>query len=129
MFGAAGILETFLLGLEMIRPEEVKKQASKASKTRTSNETKYRDVHKDRNEDEIEQVRIPAENHRDSEKLRNIDGPWGIKVRVKGQGRWSGEVWGVHIGSVIRPLSRITAHTRAPTPPDKYVPLYKLHSL
>ena len=35
----------------------------------------------------MEQVRIPAENHRDSEKLRNSDGPWGIKVRVKGQGQ------------------------------------------
>lgn len=28
----------------------------------------------------MEQVRIPAENHWDSETLRNTDGPWGIKV-------------------------------------------------
>ena len=35
-----------------------------------------------------------------------------------------GEVWGVHIGSCDKaPLSRITAHTRTLTPPDKYVPL------
>ena len=53
-----------------------------------------------RDEQEMEQVRIPAENHWDSETLRNIDGPWGIKVRVKGQGsqqswgKWSGTKFG-----------------------------------
>ena len=34
----------------------------------------------------MEQVKIPVENHWDFETLRNTDGPWGIKVRVKGQG-------------------------------------------
>ena len=73
----------------MIRPEEVKKkERKKESKIRISNENKYgrRGVRKDRNEDKMEQVKIPAENPWDFETLRNTDGPWGIKVRVKGQG-------------------------------------------
>lgn len=43
-------------------------------------------------EQEVKQVRIPAENHWDSETLRNTDRPWAIKVRVKGQG--SQQSWG-----------------------------------
>lgn len=36
-----------------------------------------------RDEQEKEQVRVPTENHQDSEMLRNIYRPWGAKVRVK----------------------------------------------
>lgn len=81
----------------MIRPEEVKKERKQASKIRTSNETKYREVSiKIGMKMRWNKLGFLLKNHWDSETLRNTDGPWGIKVRVKGQGsqqswgRWSG---------------------------------------
>ena len=115
----------------MIRPEEVKKERKQASKIRTSNETKYREV----------SIKIGMKMRwtklgfllkitgilRHSEILM---GPGALrlesKVRVHSRAGagGQGEVWGVHIGSCYKaPLSRITAHTRTLTPPDKYVPL------
>ena len=47
-----------------------------------------------------------------------------VRVHSRAGAGGQGEVWGVHIGSCDKaPLSRITAHTRTLTPPDKYVPL------
>lgn len=36
-----------------------------------------------RDEQEMEQIRILAENHWESEMPRNVYGPWGTKVSVK----------------------------------------------
>lgn len=54
------------------------------SKTRTSNKIKYWGlIPQMRDEQEMEQIRILAENHWESEMPRNVYGPWGTKVSVK----------------------------------------------
>lgn len=67
-----GALETLSRGLEVDRVRLGKNKC----KTRISNRIKYWEVaSKMRDEQEIEQHRIPAENHWMSEKLKNIYGP------------------------------------------------------
>ena len=83
-----GVLETFLrTGGDRIRLGKNK------SKTRPSNKIKYWGlIPQMRDEHQMEQIRILAENHWESEMPRNVYGPWGTKVSVK---EWGSKLsWG-----------------------------------